>query len=226
MEEETISILEIIDIIKSKWKVITIVTLTATIISAVYSFFLLTPVYTSSLKVFIGKDTMEKKEYNSGDVTLYQNLLKTYSELITTDDLIVKAVDKIHFDVLPEVVSRGLSVSEGEATQIITIKYQDSNSILSKDVLDAVTQEFIEEAKGLIPDGSVKVVESSKYPVYPSNLNSIRNIIIGIVVGGFLGITLVLFMEYISNTFKTKKQVEDNIGIPVIGLIPYIDEDN
>lgn len=61
MEEETISISEIIQIIKSKWKIIIIVTLTATIISALYSFFLVTPVYTSSLKVFIGKDTMEKR---------------------------------------------------------------------------------------------------------------------------------------------------------------------
>ena len=52
MEEETISISEIIQIIKSKWKIIIIVTLTATIISALYSFFLVTPVYTSSLKVF------------------------------------------------------------------------------------------------------------------------------------------------------------------------------
>ena len=133
MEEETISISEIIQIIKSKWKIIIIVTLTATIISALYSFFLVTPVYTSSLKVFIGKDTMEKKEYSTGDVTLYQNLLKTYSELITTDDLIEKAVEKSHLDVLPEAVAGGLSVSQGEETQIMTIKYKNANSILSKD---------------------------------------------------------------------------------------------
>lgn len=225
MEEETISISEIIQIIKSKWKIIIIVTLTATIISALYSFFLVTPVYTSRLKVFIGKDTMEKKEYSTGDVTLYQNLLKTYSELITTDDLIEKAVEKSHLDVLPEAVAGGLSVSQGEETQIMTIKYRNANSILSKDVLDAVTQEFIKEAKELIPNGSVKVVESSKYPIYPGNLNSIRNILMGIIVGAFLGITLVLFMEYISNTFKTREQIETSIGIPVIGLIPHIGEE-
>lgn len=223
MEEETISISEIIDIIKSKWKVIIIVTLTATIISAIYSFFLVIPVYTSSLKVFIGKDTMEKKEYSTGDVTLYQNLLKTYSELITTDDLIEKAVDKSHIVILPEAVSGGLSVSESEETQIMSIKYRNTDSILSKDVLDSVTQEFIKESKELIPNGSVKVVESSKYPIYPSNLNSIRNILMGIIGGVFLGITLVIFMEYVSNTFKTKEQVETIIGIPVIGLIPHID---
>ena len=47
----------------------------------------------------------------------------------------------------------------------------------------------------------------------------------GIIIGAFLGITLVLFMEYISNTFKTREQIETSIGIPVIGLIPHIGEE-
>lgn len=221
MEEEEINISEIIDVLKSKWRVIVIITLMTTIISVFYSFFMIVPIYTSSLKVFIAKSVTSKVDYNAGDIMLYQNLLKTYSELLKNDDLIERAVDNSGLDVSVTQVKSGFSVTEGEDTSIMTITYSCNDIELSKNVLDIVTDEFIIESKEFIPSGSVKIIEKSKYPVYPDNLDSSRNILIGIVAGIFMGITIVLFMEYINNTFKTKERVESTLKIPVIGVIPF-----
>lgn len=220
MEEEIISISELIDILKAKWRIILITTLLTVIVSVLYSFFLLTPMYSSSLKVFIGKNSIEKKEYSSGDVTLYQNFLKTYSELVKTDDLSEKAIKSSGLNVAPEKVISGLEVKQGEETQIMTISYKSSDIALSKNVLDAVTDEFIKEAKELIPNVNLKVVESSKYPINPYNSNSIRNIFLGVVIGVFIGVVYVFLLEYLNNTFKSKDQIEAKLGIFVIGLIP------
>ena len=47
------------------------------------------------LKVFIGKENTQGQDqnYNNNDVQMYQKLLKTYAEIIQTNDLVEKAID-------------------------------------------------------------------------------------------------------------------------------------
>ena len=52
MEEQVISISEIFEAIKKRWIIIVAITLTATIISGIISFFVIDPVYEASTKVF------------------------------------------------------------------------------------------------------------------------------------------------------------------------------
>ena len=224
MEERTISIFEIIYTLKSKWEIIAITTLIITIMSSLYSFFLISPIYTSSLKVFIGKNNIDINNYSSEDITLYQNLAKTYTELIPTEDLIKKAIKNSNLVIDSKDVIKGLTVENDKDSQIISLTYINKEVETSKIVLDSVTNEFIIESKELSPNISIKIIEGSKYPLSPDNFNSIRNISIGIVMGLFLGFTIMMIMEYISDTFKNKYQIEEFIGLPVIGVIPCNDD--
>ena len=78
MEEQVISISEIIDAVKKRWKIIALTTVLATLVSGIFSFFVISPTYEASTKIFIGKEGAESEGYNSSDVSMYQNLIKTY----------------------------------------------------------------------------------------------------------------------------------------------------
>ena len=56
MEEQVISLSEIFEALKKRWIMIVAITLVATLISGVLSFFVIDPVYEASTKVFIGKE--------------------------------------------------------------------------------------------------------------------------------------------------------------------------
>ena len=56
MEEQVISISEIIDAVKKRWKIIALCTLIATLLSGIFSFFIIAPTYEASTKIFIGKE--------------------------------------------------------------------------------------------------------------------------------------------------------------------------
>ena len=96
MEEQVISISEIIDAVKKRWKIIALCTLIATLLSGIFSFFIIAPTYEASTKVFIGKEESSVENYNYNDITMYQKLLKTYSELIKTKDLINRSITIAH----------------------------------------------------------------------------------------------------------------------------------
>ena len=93
MEEQVISISEIFEALKKRWILIVSITLVATLISGVLSFFVIKPTYETSTKVFIGKEESNLEGYNTNDIQMYQKLLQTYAETIKTNEVVQAAIN-------------------------------------------------------------------------------------------------------------------------------------
>ena len=224
MEEQVISLSEIFEAIRKRWIMIVAITLTATIISGVLSFFVIDPVYETSTKVFIGKEENDDAAYNSGDIQMYQQLLQTYAQAIQTKDLVNRAISGLSYDELEASgVVNSLTVTPISSTQILEIKYQSKNPEEAKDVLKSVTDEFIVTAKELVPNGNVRVIEEVELPEEPVSPNKVMNIAIAFLLGLMVSVGLVFLLEYLDNTYKNKDQLEKDLGIPVLGAIPDVD---
>ena len=215
MEEQVISLSEIFEALKKRWIMIVAITLTATIISGVISFFVIDPVYEASTKVFIGKEESDDAAYNSSDINMYQQLLQTYAQAIKTKDLVNRAISGLSYDELEASgVVNSLTVTPISSTQILQIKYQSKNPEEAKDVLKSVIDEFIVTAKELVPNGNVRVIEEVELPENPVSPNKKMNIAIAFLLGLMVSGGLVFLLEYL---------LEKELGIPVLGAIPDIE---
>ena len=223
MEEQVISISEIFEALKKHWKMIMAITLVATIVAGVLSFFVIDPIYETSTKVFIGKEENNAEGYNTNDIAMYQKLLKTYSEAIRTKDLVNRAINGSNYDIEAVNILEGLTVVPVTDTQILQIKYKSKNQNEAVDTLKRITEEFITTSKDLVPNGNVRVIEEVEYPEKPVSPNKKINIAIAFILGLMVSVGLVFLMEYLDNTYKTKEQLEKELGIPVLGVIPDID---
>ena len=224
MEEQVISISEVFEAIKKRWTIIVAITLTATIISGIISFFVIDPVYEASTKVFVGKEENDNAAYNSSEINMYQQLLQTYAQAIKTKDLVNRAISGLKYDGLEaRNVVESLTVNPISNTQILQIKYQSKDPNEAKDVLKSVTDEFIVTAKELVPNGNVRVIEEVELPQNPVSPNKKMNIAIAFLVGLMVSVGLVFLLEYLDNTYKNKEQLEKDLGIPVLGAIPDVD---
>ena len=224
MEEQVISISEIFEAIKKRWIIIVAITLTATIISGIISFFVIDPVYEASTKVFVGKEENDNAAYNSSEINMYQQLLQTYAQAIKTKDLVNRAISGLKYDGLEaRNVVESLTVNPISNTQILQIKYQSKDPNEAKAVLKSVTDEFIVTAKELVPNGNVRVIEEVELPQNPVSPNKKMNIAIAFLVGLMVSVGLVFLLEYLDNTYKNKEQLEKDLGIPVLGAIPDVE---
>lgn len=223
MEEQVISLSEIFEALKKRWIMIVAITLTATIISGVLSFFVIDPVYETSTKVFVGKEESDAT-YNSSDINMYQQLLQTYAQAIQTKDLVNRAIGGLNYDELEASdVVNSLTVNPISSTQILEIKYKSKDAEEAKDVLKGITDEFIVTAKELVPNGNVRVIEEVELPENPVSPNKKMNIAIAFLLGLMVSVGLVFLLEYLDNTYKNKDQLEKELGIPVLGAIPDIE---
>lgn len=225
MEEQVISVSEIIDAVKKRWKIIVLTTVLATVGSGIFSFFVISPTYEASTKIFIGKEGAESEGYNSSDVSMYQNLIKTYSELIKTKDLVNKAINNSQYDLSVNNVLNGITVNTLTGTQILQISYQSKSPSIAKNILESITNEFITKAEELVPNGNVKILESVELPKNPVAPNKTMNIAIAFILGMMVGFGIVFLLEYLDNTYKNKEQLEKDLDIPVLGVIPMSDLD-
>ena len=225
MEEQVISISEIFEALKKRWILIVSITLVATLISGILSFFVIKPTYETSTKVFIGKEESNQEGYNTNDIQMYQKLLQTYAETIKTNEVVQAAINNTNADLTVSAVKGALTVTPVSDTQILQIKYQNKNPEVAKEILEGITNEFVILAKELVPNGNVRVIEAVQLPENPVAPNKKMNIAIAFLLGLMVSIGLVFLLEYIDNTFKSKENLEKELGIPVIGLIPSFEEE-
>jgi len=218
---------DISNILKKRWKLIFIFILVALLISSIGTFFLIKPQYEASTKLFIGKDetTSKVKSYDNNDVMMYQKLLKTYSEMLITKDLAKAAIKNSSIDIKPDTLLRNLTIVPLADTQILQIKLKSESPNDANKLVVSITEEFIDLSKELVPNGNIQVLEdvqASKNPISP---NKKINIGIAVLIGLMSGIGIVVLLEFIDDTFKSKDQIERQLEIAVIGVIPNINED-
>ncbi len=223
MEEEVISLGEILDVLKKRWKMILIITLISTIVAGLVSFFLIKPTYEASTKLFIGKEEGVEQGYNQNDVSMYQKLMKTYSEAIKTRDLVGKAIKIANSNLTEDEVLEKLTVVTVADTQILQIKIKDADPNMAAIMVKAITNEFITTSKVLVPNGNIKVIETVKVPEKPVSPNKKMNIAIAFLLGLMVSVGISFLLEFLDNTYNNKEQLEKELDIPVIGTIPKIE---
>ncbi|MGR3174058.1 MAG: GumC family protein [Candidatus Scalindua sp.] len=75
---------------------------------------------------------------------------------------------------------------------------------------------------GALQTSNISVIDLATVPRYPIEPNKKLNIILGAIVGLFLGIGMVFFLEYLDNTIKSPEDVEEYLKIPLLGVLSHV----
>lgn len=219
-------ILKYLDFLREKWRQITLIALTVTLFVTIYATFFVKNQYEGQIKLYLGKEKFQNvaEVYNNEEVTMYQQLMKTYSELTRTKDLIESAIDNSGLDITAKEILSNLSVVPMSDTQIMQIKYSSNNMQKSYDVVYAITKELIDFSQELYPKGNIKVLEQASVSGENLPIKKAKIIILGLISGIFIGIVTLLIVKFMNNTFISRRELEEYINIPVIGVIPQCRE--
>lgn len=231
-----INILEYLSEIKKNCRNIAIIILSFILISSIYTTFFMKQDYEATVKVFIGKQKFKNttESYNNEEVTLYQRLITTYSEIIKSKKLINKSINESKINSLKEVdekieygsVIGDLKVNPITNTQIIELKYTSKNPQQSYNLLYSMTENLIAYSKELYPTVNIKVLEQVN--VNNGNLISKKIMVmgIGVIIGLIVSMGGMVMLMYFNNTFKSKETLEEELGISVLGTIPDMESIN
>ena len=192
-----------------------------------YSKFFITKQYEANAVLIVNNmNATDGKNYaTTAELSAAQTLADVSAILIKEEPVLEPVIKNLGLNTTVDSLSKKISVSSLNSTQVIKITMRDSDATRAKNVVAEITKVAPPIIKDTVKAGSVEVVRDSKIsnngaPVSP---NSMRNGIIGGLVGFVLIIVFVFVRELTNNTFKTEDDVLNSLNIPLLGIIPFVD---
>lgn len=225
-KETEIDLRAVFGIIKKNLIILIIVTILFGAGSYAYSHFLIPKQYAASAMLIVNNKKSDSSSVNYTEITAAQDLADVYAIIIKSDTVLQPVIDDLGLNISYEKLSKSISVSTVNSTQVIEVTMQNTDAKFA----ESVVAEIVKVAPPIITDkveaGSVKVISESKIsnngnPVSP---NSRKNALLGATVGLVLTLAVVFLKEFFNNTFKTENDILNTLNIPLIGIIPEIDE--
>lgn len=225
--EETISLQEIFKTLKKRASLIGIFTLSAVIIAAIISFFLITPIYQSSTQILVNqKKELISQQMTAADIQSNLQLINTYNEIIKSPAILTIVLENLDLELTPAGLASKITVNNANNSQVLNISVQDPNHNLAVDIANQVVEVFKEEIPNLMSIDNVNILSPAVYVENPSPIkpNKALNMAIALVLGLMVGVGVAFLLEYLDTTVKTEHDVEELLGLPILGLVSPINE--
>lgn len=217
-----IDLWEVASVLLSKWWLIILVGITAAIIGFALSFFVVTPQYQSTTKIYIlNKSDSQTVTYS--DVQLGTQLTKDYSELINSRYVIEEVIQKLDLEFDYSSLKKKIEVSSPADTRIVAITVEDKDPVVAMNIANAVRESASAHIRNVMDIDAVNIVESANMPSEKSSPSYFKWTVIGGVIGVIIVCAIILIGYLMDDTIKTSEDVERFLGLSTLGMIPLIE---
>lgn len=193
-----------------------------------YSYSVADKQYMASTKLLVNASqqvNVVRGTVDLGAINSSIQLAKTYKEIIRTPR-IMKLVEQQH----PELGLSAnrligmVSVSTVGETQVMSIHAVDVSYKRAAEVANAVAHVFRSEIPNLMKIDNVDILNEAdpNAAAAPISPQPVMNVAVSVALSAMLGLGLVLLLDYLDDTFKSQKDVEEALGLPTFAVIPRI----
>ncbi|CEG22022.1 Capsular polysaccharide type 8 biosynthesis protein cap8A [Planococcus massiliensis] len=224
--EETISLQELFTTLKKRLVLIIALTVIAVIIAGVVSYTLLTPIYQTSTQILVNQEQTEATQLTNQNIQTDLQLINTYSVIIKSPAILDQVAQQLDLGLTAEQLNSKITVSNAENSQVVNVSVEDADPAIAVDIANTTADVFQNEILELMSVDNVSILSPAMLKEDPTPIkpNPMLNMAIAAVIGLMLGVGIAFLLEYLDTTIKSDQDIEDVLGIPVLGMISPIEE--
>lgn len=225
--EETISLRELFQTLRKRAWLIVAITVIATMISGIVSYFVLTPIYQASTQLLVNQAKSEQPIYNISEIQTNLQLINTYNVIMKSPAILDIVKEELDLNMSIEELNEKINVTSEKDSQVVNVTVEDPDPHMAADIANTVASVFQREIVKIMNVDNVNIlaraeVKEQPVPVKPKPL---LNMAIAFVVGMMTGVGLAFLLEYLDNTIKNEQDVEKLLELPVLGAVTVIEDD-
>ena len=222
-DSEEIDLSEIFNIIKRNIMVILVSGLVLGVFAFSYTKFLVKKQYVSSGTLIVNNKKSESSSVTNDEITSAKNLASVYSIVIKSEPILNTVKTNLNLDMTTEALSRLITVSSVDATQVMKVSVKTTDPNLSEKIASEVLNVSPEIILDTVEAGSVKLISPAKVNKGAVSPNVLQNTMIAVILGFMLSIGGILVINLLDKTFKNEEDIEKYLGLPLLGVIPNVD---
>ncbi len=210
-------------IYKKMWLLISLPILSC-IVTVILSTYIIVPVYESRSTLYIiNKSTDEKSNINYNDFLANQMFVKDYRELIKSRSVTKEVIEELKIkDLSAGALAAKITVGMKSETRVLEIKVQDSDPERAKQLTETVSKIFAKKSISLMNVDNVNIVDYAEVPKTPIRPDPLKYGAYALFLSLSVSIGVIFLVEYLNDKIKTTEDVENYMGLTVIGIIPFL----
>lgn len=229
---EELDLKELFNIFWNKKTEILLIVITFILIGSVYSFFGVTPKYTSYTTMVLAQNGVSEATQTGAitqqDLTINQKLVSTYSVLIKSKTVLNEV--RRNLDIENELsyndLKKLVSVKNESDTEVIRIDVTNVDPNEAARIANEVARVFGEKIVEIYNISNAYIVDRAEATTSPSNVNHPKDIVIFAFIGLVISVAYVLIINMLDNTIKTEEDVEKSTGLLVLASVANYHEEN
>lgn len=225
--EDGLSLKDIFYIVKKNIIMILVFIFVAIGIGGIYNYKIQAPIYRSSAQVMIAATDPDSGTTQAQQYSLSNYLINTFVDFFKSEVVLdqAKESDSLSNTTLTnKAIKANLKVTKGNDSLIINLSYTSTNqkeaSVILQAVLDAAKIQADEVIGNDVHLMKNKIVILSNATPATRVSKTMMNLALSFVVGVVIAFLYVLIKNSFDDTFKSKKDIEVVLDLPVIASIP------
>ena len=202
--------------------IIIIVTTIALIIGLIYSTKIQVPMYHGTTTIILVQKQNDKDTSYAyqNELNINEKLVTTYSQIIKSRRVLEQVINNIKLKTTTKELADKINVTAVTDTSIIKVSVSDKDNKKAVLIANEISNVFKKEISNIYNLENVSTVDNAIIEEKPYNINIIKELLIACLAGIVLSCGALFIIYYFDNTIKTKNDIEELIGIPVLAEVP------
>ena len=216
------TLLELLQLMRKHLKLVILLPIVCALAMGVYSYAFMANTYTASTSMYVlAKQTSANSDNaaNYSNLNASQMLANDVSTLLKSDRIAADTVKNLHLDSLKGYSTK---VTSETTSRVITLSVTGSDPDTSAAIANEMASNVSKVAQQVMDVQSVNVIDQAISPSSPSGPNRSMYIAVALLAGLFIAIAIVVVSDMLNTKVRNADEVEELLGLPVIGRMPAV----
>ena len=221
--EFSISIMELMTLLKRHLVMILVAGVIGGLLTFTICSLFVAPVHRASAKMIVNARMDQSGTVTNDQITSSQKLVDTYAIIIRSQTVLNPVIEDLNLPISYTRLQKMVSVSSVNGTQVMQIAVEGTDPEMALRIVEEIVAICPAHIMDALEAGSVKVIEKAHLQPEPVAPNTNLYTLLAAFLSMFAVVAVVVIRVILDNTYKSDADLRDDLGFPVLGVIPDLD---
>lgn len=213
------TLLELLNLLKKHLRLVIALPIACAVLVGAYSVMFMPNTYTATTSMYVLTNQDESMGNLSTDLSASQMVANDVTTLLESNRVQKATADDLGLESLKDFK---VTVSSATTSRVIELSVTGTDPELVARVANSIAENVSAISQDVMKVQAVNIIDQALTPQAPSGPSRTLYVAVALMGGLFAAVAIVVLADMLNTKVRTADEVEELLGIPVIGRIPAV----